>query len=478
MNEISRDKTEELPVFHTTGRLTPRAIGSLLIPSFLHHQKTPLKLHSTSWLDGARGIACMIVVTYHHSLVCHQRGLYGYGEVGFDYAIPGVPDFKKAENRYIMQLPFFRLLHAGSAMVSLFFVISGYALSFNLIGLLRKQRWPTFLSKLTSSAFRRPIRLFGPVMVSSFIKAALTFLGVYELTREFRESPAIFNKPDFAPRLPLFQQLWDWFTKTPQFLDILNYVNGQFPLYAQPTWTIPREVKYSFVLYIQILTLSRAKTATRISLLAASSIWSIRSYYWETFCFTWGIILAELDVIRQENVTEDLTKAPQSSIRFSKRLGSQMRGLLFIISLYLLGFPERHSERTPGYVFVTKINILAKDEFRFWPSVGSVIFLWVVGTSPTLQKLFTNAFSQYLGRISFAVYLVHVFILDTAGLLFLQYAWSITGIDTMVGHELGWCLSYLGMLPIIICVADVFWRLVDLKCLALSRWVENKFCVA
>lgn len=120
----------------TTSELKINATSVLiaLLPSFflpLIGRSTPRKLHPTSHLDGLRGYAALFVVFDHVKGSWYPR--YGLLDIGYG----STPDPK--ENSLFLQLPIIRLLHNGEGMVAIFFVVSGYALSYKALKLIRKR---------------------------------------------------------------------------------------------------------------------------------------------------------------------------------------------------------------------------------------------------------------------------------------------------------------------------------------------------
>jgi peptidoglycan/LPS O-acetylase OafA/YrhL len=109
-----------------------------LLPSFLHNlvldiPHRPTRVSHTAWLDGARGLAAFFVFLRHFEFCYHRKGSISYGTV----KDPKYPN----ENHHLLQLPVLRLLYSGEAMVAIFFVISGYALSLKALKLIRKSSY-------------------------------------------------------------------------------------------------------------------------------------------------------------------------------------------------------------------------------------------------------------------------------------------------------------------------------------------------
>lgn len=142
---------------------------NFLLPSFLSQrlesQDKYLGQRSTAWLDGLRGVASFFVFIYHYIYAyCPQH------EFGYDGAF----------HTNLIQLPILRLLYAGPAMVKIFFVISGFALAWKPMKLLKgpaSNRNEKLLNVLSSSILRRYPRLYLPILARSTIVALLVHTG-------------------------------------------------------------------------------------------------------------------------------------------------------------------------------------------------------------------------------------------------------------------------------------------------------------
>lgn len=145
------------------------------LPSFLHsrvsRKHTRLeKLSPTSYLDGMRGVAALCVFFCHYfyqSFIVAE----GWGSA--------------PHNNQLLKLPIIRLFYQGPPAVCLFFVISGYALSYKPLTLIRTRHFDKFVAIMSSMTFRRFLRLYVPTTISTFMVVILLRLGVYEWTREY-----------------------------------------------------------------------------------------------------------------------------------------------------------------------------------------------------------------------------------------------------------------------------------------------------
>jgi peptidoglycan/LPS O-acetylase OafA/YrhL len=86
-------------------------------------------------------------------------------------------------------VPILRIIHSGRFMVVIFFVISGYVLSYRGLQLAREGKTEKLLESLSSSVFRRWLRLHLPVTVSTFIAFLLARGGYWiNLTPDWNHS--------------------------------------------------------------------------------------------------------------------------------------------------------------------------------------------------------------------------------------------------------------------------------------------------
>lgn len=98
------------------------------LPSFLRcEKKKPRTIHSTAYLDGLRGVAALFVAFDHY--VAQFFPYISKGYLSQDKSEPGA-----GENNRFVQLPIIRVFYNGWFMVSIFFVISGYVLSYKALG--------------------------------------------------------------------------------------------------------------------------------------------------------------------------------------------------------------------------------------------------------------------------------------------------------------------------------------------------------
>ncbi|KAL3497040.1 hypothetical protein BJX62DRAFT_1982 [Aspergillus germanicus] len=143
------------------------------------------------WLDGLRGVAAVIVAWFHFTV----------GEMKIPYR--GFSDEPAEQDRHIIQLPLFRILYAGKAMVTLFFVISGYSFPLAIIRRRGQNNNGDCYRKLTSSVIRRGFRLYLPIIFVCMTSQILFFMGAY--------CNWSFPRTEGCPHAPPWSAIWQRF---------------------------------------------------------------------------------------------------------------------------------------------------------------------------------------------------------------------------------------------------------------------------
>jgi peptidoglycan/LPS O-acetylase OafA/YrhL len=189
-----------------------------LVPSFLQgpharEQIRPAKIHPTAYLDGMRGLAALFVFFCHYtysSFVIAEG--YGY----------------KERNWHLLKLPFIRLLYSGPVAVCIFFVISGYALSYKPLKLIRAGNFTELQNTMSSLIFRRGMRLFLPTSTSMLLIVILLQIGAYDWTREFSHDKhylKLIMEPHPPARDSIFSELNKWVYDCFQFVQVFSWTH-------------------------------------------------------------------------------------------------------------------------------------------------------------------------------------------------------------------------------------------------------------
>ncbi|KAH8671368.1 acyltransferase [Xylariales sp. PMI_506] len=449
-------------------------MGAFLLPSFLHphYRGKAERLGPTAYLDGMRGLAAFFVFFCHYfySSFTIAEG-WGHNQENYD----------------IWKLPFIRLLFSGPSMVCLFFVISGYALSYKPLKQIRNRSFEGFATTMSSFVFRRLFRLYIPTAVSTFGVLLLLQAGVYEKTREFAEDTYfIRNVVEHHPELKdtFYEQFMHWVWEMYEFIHIWGWEKfGGTTGYDVHLWTIPVEFRCSMMLFLVLFGVARLRTAVRFFCLACIGWFCLRNDRWEMVLFLSGMAIAELDIIRgahnppAQAASAGVLPFEEKPTPKSKKTKGALWIILSVVAMYLMSEPDIGPYDTPGWGYLGEwIPEYFSDKYRYWQMWGGILFVYCVARSPPWQRFFNTPVVQYLGKISYAIYLMHGPVIHTAGFMIEEWAWSITGAEGSA-YTNGFILASIFNIPLVIWAADVFCRLVDVPSVKFSRWIEAR-CIA
>ncbi|KAK3059672.1 hypothetical protein LTS18_010301 [Coniosporium uncinatum] len=415
-----------------------------------------------------RGLASLFVFIRHYSSAWHRNIQSGFGANG--------------SNHYIPLLPFIRLVIQGPAMLSVFFLVSGYALSWGpLKALTGRDGTNKCLRKLVSATFRRPIRLFLPGLCSTFVIMLCVSAGLYdrgELAATEELMPG-FHEPQ-PPMLEGFEaQTGEWWRCTKDFVNVWNLDNH---CYDAHLWTLNVEFRYSMALFMTICALARTHVIGRVVGLLGMVVYCQWENSWEGWSFFAGALLVQINLLSYSGEDDDVEELPLPTATVSKtklswleERGGSLEGVaVFVLALYLLSMPD-YASSAPGYRTLAAFSPPTWGEsWRFWHGIGSLLLLWTTAHSTLLQQLFTNPFSRYFGKLSYALYLMHGPVVHMLGYWLVPWCQDhISGRGNVWQREFGFAIASVVVVAATVWAADLFWRVCDKGSVRLARWIEG-----
>lgn len=448
-------------------RRIPQTIVNGIIPSFFKTSGPSVSskaagANSIAALEGLRGLACLFVFNEHLTYNIDTSFLYGYG----------------VENRRsIVQWPFIRIFWSGFSMVAIFYVISGYVLSYKPLKQIRARDTEGFQTTLTSSVVRRAMRLYLPTTIAVLICGLLVSMGAFTYATRviYTEDNYLGLHEGPPPILDGFVvQMADALRSAVQMLHVWNWSDDlSADDYDRHLWTIVVEFRSSMVLFLLLLGVSRMKQAYRLLTELGFIMFCIATERKDVLLFVSGMFIAELDLVHHSSNQQTF---PTRSIRLPNARITWL--LLLVAGIFLSSTPTLGAAVTPGYRILSTLAPWS-DPAVFLRSIGAVFITWSTANSQLLKPLFTNSFTLYLGKISYALYLVHGNVLKSLGYASMPLVFSITNDGTKVGITPGrlvmsWMLWVLITVPVTFWLSDLFWRGVDMPCVRFARWVEGK----
>lgn len=224
--------------------------------------------------DALRGVAASIVVLTHY-----MAAFYPYSIFGLQESYQKISPIEE-----IFYWPPFGLAVAGNFAVCLFFILSGYVLSYKHLG-----RRLTF-ERLAVLSAKRPLRLGGLVIFSMILGAALWKIGLFSND----------SVSEVTHSIPWFSNFWKGDFDLHRL--IVNLTTAPFSngnLYNPPLWTIQIELYGSLMVFLYLFLFGdssfRPLVAIFLLVLMAHTFYA---------CFWIGVLLADW---AKSRMTRDLS---------------------------------------------------------------------------------------------------------------------------------------------------------------------------
>ncbi|KAK1637722.1 hypothetical protein BDP81DRAFT_517351 [Colletotrichum phormii] len=374
--------------------------------------------NKTSYLNGLRGIASLIVALQHtidgNYPLIHRA--WGDGE----------------ESVYVVQLPFIRLIHSGVFMVSIFFVISGFALAYGPLSksyalqTVQGAQGANRISSFPSSIFRRPFRLFLPTIPIIAVSTALVPFGAFYALNSTEAME------------PVAVGFWGhvyyvWTT----LITIITSGSANTPVWPSLIRMTPMvRLPATFLLLIYSFNLQRMANCLFIS----------------------DMFIADFRYFRA-----NLPELP----RMVQQQQQQITSWLLLVPIIFLGCWPMHGDATqaPMHLWFIGFNTFGFGVQSFFQGTCAVALALVLENLPVLQRVLNTKPVLYLGEVSFSFYLVHW----GCGKNFLSYGLKLKMLAAGYSLIVSWSTCFVIAMLSIMLLGDLHWRLVDQKSVQFSH---------
>ncbi|GKT44367.1 uncharacterized protein ColSpa_04548 [Colletotrichum spaethianum] len=391
--------------------------------------------NATSDLNGLRGIASVIVALQHTVDADYPLIHRGWGDTDDDH--------------HLIQLPIVRMLTSGILMVDVFFIISGFALTYGPLKKSYGGQSAAAISSMPSSIFRRPFRLFMPVIPVLAVTTVLVYLQ------------AFYALNSTEPMAPVASGFWDHIYYIWRSL-VLIITAGTNNTIMPQGWTLTAEYEGSILVFLCCMAFVRTSPKVRIPLVLSLLIFLFNLGRLQQCLFLTGMLLA--DFRHERKRLPNLPGAIQKAVTL-------VSWMMFVLALFLGGWPVHGNAAAAmgfsWFAWVPTFGIPAPGFFQF---VSSIMLVVALENLPVLQRVLNMPWALYLGEISYGLYLVHW----VCGKCFLTYGLKLRLVHD--GHSLAFAWSVLFAITVVLTLwlGDVHWRLVDQRCVRFAHWLSKK----
>jgi peptidoglycan/LPS O-acetylase OafA/YrhL len=199
--------------------------------------------------------------------------------------------------------------------------------------------------------------------------------------------------------------------------------------------------------------------------------------HWYYFLFTAGMVCADLHLILEPSINLDVDPDQPLKRSLPKRI---FHGMAVFACLWLLSFPRFNEGASESLGYASLVPWIPPSwrgevyQSMWWLVITAPVFIAVLdsaGSESAYQKFLTSGPIQYLGDISFALYLCHGMWINSLGI---EMVWSICGrlgfqmVEGDVGFVCVLIVTSVLVMPLIFWHSEVFTRTVDKATLRLS----------
>lgn len=373
-----------------------------------------------NYLDGLRGIAAINVMIMHFFIVLVPAIIYS----------DRMPSHFGGLEQLFSSTPL-GLIGAGNFSVCIFFVLSGYVLTYKYFRTKDKKI-------IINGAVRRYIRLFVPVFAAIILAFLLASTGVFHY---YIETVMISGNNNYA----------NYWTFTPDIVDAVKQaIWGSFfageDTYNPVLWTMTVEFYGSMLVFAMALLFGVQRT--RWTFYLAAAVLFFNSYY---FAFVIGMVLA------------DTFNNKTSVFKTDNKI---ILSILLISGLFLGSYPVGSVTNDSLYGFLN--NGLFQTPKLTYHILGAGMIMYVLLNSRWLQNIFSSSVPVFLGKISYSLYLIHFLVISSFTCVLFLFLHSVFQYGTAV--FISCFLSVLLIIPL----SYLFYKYVDMVGVRISKIFYNR----
>ncbi|QQS60878.1 MAG: acyltransferase [Candidatus Moraniibacteriota bacterium] len=376
------------------------------------------------YLEGLRGIASLVVVVHHFILAFYPALFFGSS---FSY------HFQKDVEKF-MSGSVLSLFYNGNFAVCLFFVLSGFVLSYKFF--LEKK-----YESVRESIVKRYVRLMIPVVFSIFLVFFLMKLSLF-----FNSQVASISGSTW------FGDFWSF---EENFYDALyagfigSFFSDVFP-YNIVLWTISFEFLGSLLVFAFLALFGTMKKRSIVYIVGM--IFFFQTYY---LAFILGMLLSDI-ATSQRGLLEKISRK------------KWMVGGLLFSGLFLGGFPSDYTA-TIGTFYENMHDPIFKNATALYHTIGAFLFIAALLCCKKAQNILSYKYFVFFGEISFSFYLLHFIVLGSlTSFIFLQ-------LHLYFSYNISALFAFIISLGFLIIFSYWMYIYIDKKAIQFSKFLYVRF---
>ena len=371
------------------------------------------------WIDGLKGIACIMIFIHHFMLAFFPASYYGEGamihgnngwEVGLSQSSVGV-------------------LINGYFWVCVFCLVSGLVQSYKIYN-------SNDFSKLPNDMVKRYFRFTGPIFVVSFI--------VFIMLQTNMFWNAEINEIVKSPWLENFYLE----KKTLKDVIISSFVTVLFggdSTFSTAFWVLKDIFIGSYLTYIlSMIAWKRERKICIVHVFLGVVFYLVKSYM---LLFVLGNYIAYnlVYVKKNENKYDNI------------------KGIIYIlIGAFLGGYP---SEVSPDNIY----RFFLVGNYTLWHELGALFLIYGISKCIYVKKVLQNSKIVKLGELSFAVYLIHIPVLFSFSCYIFMRLYEKSG-----KYQSSALISLIASLLLLLGVSFIFHKYIEKWCAKIEKNIMKK----
>ena len=389
--------------------------------------------------EAIRGIACLFVVFSHLSLTFFPSMHHFFDEQTTMTSV-----------ELMMHNSPFAFWYSGTAAVYIFFVLSGYVLTYTIA----KSRDP--IKKISAMSIKRYPRLMLPALASCILLwAAFSFYQppiqhVTSWGREIGHVPHLFDQ---GLTTFLFGDLHQHGTLWARCIELFgSFVAAGFDGSIRSFFLGYSD--YNWVLWTM-----------RIELLGSFGLFFLLYLRFKKPIFAWLIPIVTIVLCLNVDYLGYAAFLIGSLFYFHKQKLATVPALIcLVLGLYFAGV---HNSSASYRIFH---DMFADQTYEILNFLAGSLIVMSIMWNTLLAEAFSNRVTIFLGKISFAAYLNHLLILYLIGLPLFQFLF-----EQQWGYALSAVTSCIVVVFLTIVFSEIFYRCIDQSTMKLSAKISDKF---